>query len=101
MKSTGKNVLSEITLAGPVLTRAITPPPRMMAGSVRTFGDQLQQEVTEAKEIREQIANGELIVELDPDTLDISFARDRIDNDAAQTLSKRYKCRRVVVFLRT
>jgi ParB family transcriptional regulator, chromosome partitioning protein len=81
MKSTGKNVLSEITLAGPVLTRAITPPPRMMAGSVRTFGDQLQQEVTEAKEIREQIANGELIVELDPDTLDISFARDRIDND--------------------
>ena len=35
MKSTGKNVLSEITLAGPVLTRAITPPPRMMAGSVR------------------------------------------------------------------
>lgn len=81
IKSPGKSVLSEITRAGPVVASITAPPPRMMAGSVRSFGDQLQQEVAEAKQIREQIVNGELIVELDPSVLDVSFATDRIDND--------------------
>jgi len=81
MKSPGKSVLSEITAAGPVAARITAPLPQMMAGSVRSFGDQLQQEVAEAKEIREQIANGELVVELDPGILDVSFVSDRIDND--------------------
>ena len=81
MKSPGKSVLSEITAAGPVAARITAPLPQMMAGSVRSFGDQLQQEVAEAKEIREQIANGELVVELDPGILDVSFVSDQIDND--------------------
>ena len=81
MKSPGKSVLSEITAAGPVAARITAPLPQMMAGSVRSFGDQLQHEVAEAKEIREQIANGELVVELDPGILDVSFVSDRIDND--------------------
>lgn len=84
-----KSVLNEITMAGPVVAGVSAPPPRVMAGSVRSFSDQLQQEVAEAKEIREQIANGEMLVELEPAALDVSFASDRIDNDddeAFQTL---------------
>jgi ParB family chromosome partitioning protein len=81
MKSVGKGLLGEITKAGPVLTALAAPQPRMMAGSVKSFGDQLQQEVAEVKDIREKIANGEMIVELDPAVLDISFVSDRIDND--------------------
>jgi len=84
MKSPHKNRLNEITKAGPVVPHASPPPPRMMAGSVRSFGEQLQHEVEEAKEIREQIANGEIVVELDPYDLDVSFASDRIDNDEDQ-----------------
>jgi ParB family chromosome partitioning protein len=81
MKSPLKNLLNEITKAGPVTAQASPPPPRMMAGSVKSFGEQLQHEVEEVKEIREQIAKGEIIVELDPHDLDVSFASDRIDND--------------------
>jgi ParB family chromosome partitioning protein len=81
MKSAGKGLLGEITKAGPVLATLAAPPPRMMAGSVRSFGDQLQAEAAEVKDIREKIANGEMIVELDPDVLDVSFVSDRIDND--------------------
>jgi ParB family chromosome partitioning protein len=85
MKQTRKDVLSEITKAGPVVTIEGSSPPRMMPNSVRTFGDQLEQEVAETREIREQIANGEIIVELDPVKLDISFASDRIDNDGDES----------------
>lgn len=86
-KSISKGLLGEITKAGPVLPTHAASAPRMMAGSVKSFGEQLQQEVAEVKDIREKIANGEMIVELDPKVLDVSFVTDRIDNDADEAFT--------------
>lgn len=60
---------------------ADTKPPRVAAGSVRAMGlelDRLTQEADQANLLREQIAGGSVVVELDPEQVEPSFISDRL-----------------------
>jgi ParB family transcriptional regulator, chromosome partitioning protein len=60
---------------------ADTKPPRVAAGSVRAMGlelDRLTQEADQANLLREQIAGGSVVIELDPEQAEPSFISDRI-----------------------
>lgn len=56
-------------------------PPRVAAGSVRAMGlelDQLTREAGQANVLRQQLASGSAVVELDPECLEPSFISDRL-----------------------
>jgi ParB family transcriptional regulator, chromosome partitioning protein len=55
--------------------------PRVTAGSVRAMGlelDHLSQEAEQATVLREQLASGSVVIELDPECLEPSFISDRL-----------------------
>jgi ParB family transcriptional regulator, chromosome partitioning protein len=58
-----------------------TKPSRVAAGSVRAMGlelDHLTQQADQAALLREQIAGGSAVVQLDPDQVEPSFISDRL-----------------------
>jgi len=60
---------------------ADTKAPRVTAGSVRAMGlelDRLTQEADQANMLRDQIAGGSVVVEIDPDQVEPSFISDRL-----------------------
>jgi len=60
---------------------ALPKAPRVTAGSVRAMGlelDHLTQEAEQADILREQLASGSAVVELDPECLEQSFISDRL-----------------------
>lgn len=57
---------------------------RILAGPVRTMGLALDRMDQETRELQEALIAGEKVVELDPDAVDGSFIRDRLDGDAAE-----------------
>lgn len=52
---------------------------RVLSGPVRTMGLALDRMESETKALHDALASGEKVVELDPDLIDISFVRDRLD----------------------
>ncbi|MBV8893050.1 MAG: plasmid partitioning protein RepB [Acidobacteria bacterium] len=63
------------------IDRAQPKAPRVTAGSVRAMGlelDHLTQEAEQANVLREQLASGTAVVELDPKYLEPSFVSDRL-----------------------
>lgn len=54
---------------------------RILAGPVRTMGLALDRMENETKALHEALASGEKVIELDPDLIEISFIRDRLDFD--------------------
>lgn len=57
---------------------------RILAGPVRTMGLALDRMDQEARELQEALIAGEKVVELDPDAVDGSFIRDRLDGTEAE-----------------
>jgi ParB family chromosome partitioning protein len=65
----------------PAIDTADPKPPRVAAGSVRAMGlelDHLAQEAEQANVLRQQLASGSAVVELDPECLEPSFISDRL-----------------------
>ncbi|KQU81795.1 plasmid partitioning protein RepB [Mesorhizobium sp. Root102] len=58
---------------------------RVLAGPVRTMGLALDRMDQEARELREALKSGERVVELDPELIDGSFVRDRLDGEVSAT----------------
>ena len=58
---------------------------RVLAGPVRTMGLALDRMDREARELQEALKSGEKVVELDPELIDSSFVRDRLDGEVAET----------------
>ena len=54
---------------------------RVLAGPVRTMGLALDRMDQEARELQEALKAGERVVELDPEIIDSSFVRDRLDGE--------------------
>ncbi|MCB5205474.1 plasmid partitioning protein RepB [Neorhizobium sp. T786] len=54
---------------------------RVLAGPVRSMSLSLDRMDQEAKALNEALQNGERIVDLDPELIDISFVRDRLDGN--------------------
>jgi len=54
---------------------------RVLAGSVRTMGLALDRIENESKALHEALASGEIVIELDPNFIEGSFIRDRLDNE--------------------
>jgi ParB family chromosome partitioning protein len=54
---------------------------RVLAGPVRTMGLALDRMDQETRELQEALKSGEKVVELDPDLIDVSFVRDRLDSE--------------------
>lgn len=52
---------------------------RILAGPVRTMGLALDRMESETKALHDALASGEKVVELDPDLIESSFIRDRLD----------------------
>jgi ParB family transcriptional regulator, chromosome partitioning protein len=83
-----KDALREMLapIAAPTEHEVVRVP--VKSGSLKAMGLTLQsltQEVDQAKELREQLSNGERIIEIDPQLIDASFVRDRLDEtDAAE-----------------
>ena len=62
-------------------TSADQKPPRVAAGSVRAMGlelNRLSEEAGQASVLRQQLASGSLVVELDPEQVEPSFVSDRL-----------------------
>ena len=71
-------------IATPNLSEERHARPPVKSTSIRAMGLSLQglsDEADEARELREQIAAGSHVVELDPLSIDPSFIRDRLDDD--------------------
>jgi ParB family chromosome partitioning protein len=79
-----KDIVSALLKPEPIAEAsdvADTKPPRVAAGSVRAMGlelDRLTQEADQANLLREQIAGGSVVIELDPEEVEPSFISDRI-----------------------
>ncbi|MER9255408.1 plasmid partitioning protein RepB [Mesorhizobium sp. M0598] len=58
---------------------------RVLAGPVRTMGLALDRMDQEARELQEALKSGERVVELDPELIDGSFVRDRLDGEVTAT----------------
>ncbi len=54
---------------------------RVLAGSVRTMGLALDRIENESKALHEALASGEIVIELEPNLIEGSFIRDRLDSD--------------------
>ncbi|MCO7728859.1 plasmid partitioning protein RepB [Brucella intermedia] len=54
---------------------------RVLAGSVRTMGLALDRMENESKALHDALIAGEKVLELDPNLIEGSFIRDRLDND--------------------
>jgi len=54
---------------------------RVLAGSVRTMGLALDRIENESKALHEALASGENVIELDPNFIEGSFIRDRLDSE--------------------
>jgi ParB family transcriptional regulator, chromosome partitioning protein len=78
----GKDILRDLAKAGrPMLTDAPALPARS-SGAVRAMGlglDRLTHEAARARDLQQALDHGEHVLELDPDRIDPSFIRDRID----------------------
>lgn len=61
-----------------------TPPQRVVAGAVGAVSKSLSRFEAELRSAQERSASGERIVEIDPDLVDPSFLRDRLDDDEAE-----------------
>jgi ParB family transcriptional regulator, chromosome partitioning protein len=62
-------------------TSADQKPPRVAAGSVRAMGlelNRLSEEAGQASVLRQQLASGSVVVELDPEQIEPSFVSDRL-----------------------
>lgn len=57
---------------------------RVLAGPVRTMGLALDRMDQEARELQEALNAGEKVVELNPDLVDASFVRDRLDGEVME-----------------
>jgi ParB family transcriptional regulator, chromosome partitioning protein len=57
---------------------------RVLAGPVRTMGLALDRMDQETKELQEALKSGEKVVELDPELIDGSFVRDRLDGEVTE-----------------
>ena len=58
---------------------------RVLAGPVRTMGLALDRMDQESRELQEALQSGEVVLELDPTLIDVSFVRDRIDDAVSGT----------------
>jgi ParB family chromosome partitioning protein len=58
---------------------------RVLAGPVRTMGLALDRMDQETRELQEALKAGERVVELDPELIDGSFVRDRLDGEVTPT----------------
>lgn len=58
---------------------------RVLAGPVRTMGLALDRMDQETKELQEALKSGEKVVEIDPELIDGSFVRDRLDDEITPT----------------
>lgn len=58
---------------------------RVLAGPVRTMGLALDRMDQEARELQEALKAGEKVVELDPELIDSSFVRDRLEGEVTAT----------------
>uniref|UniRef100_UPI0025FFF6A3 plasmid partitioning protein RepB n=1 Tax=uncultured Nitratireductor sp. TaxID=520953 RepID=UPI0025FFF6A3 len=70
------------TKSAPVPTK--TEAPRSSSGAVKAMGlslSSMSREVEDARAIRESLAKGERIVEIDPDLIDPSLVRDRLSRE--------------------
>lgn len=54
---------------------------RVLAGSVRTMGLATDRIENESKALHEALASGEIVIELEPNLIEGSFIRDRLDSD--------------------
>ncbi|MCT2580909.1 plasmid partitioning protein RepB [Mesorhizobium sp. P16.1] len=54
---------------------------RVLAGPVKTMGLALDRMDQEARELQEALKSGERVIELDPEFIDGSFVRDRLDGE--------------------
>lgn len=79
-----KDLVSTLFKAGPPIEGSGTAerkPTRIAAGSVRAMGlelDRLTQDAHQASVLREQLAAGSAVIELDPELLEPSFVTDRL-----------------------
>jgi ParB family chromosome partitioning protein len=79
-----KDLVSALLSASPPAapsSDANEKPARVAAGSVRAMGlelHRLTEEADQAQHLRQQIANGSIVAELDPETLEPSFISDRL-----------------------
>jgi ParB family chromosome partitioning protein len=79
-----KDLVSALLSADPSPTPSDTvdaKPARVAAGSVRAMGlelHRLTEQADEAQALRQQIANGSIVAELDPEMLEPSFISDRL-----------------------
>jgi ParB family chromosome partitioning protein len=58
---------------------------RVLAGPVRTMGLALDRMDQETRDLQEALKSGEKVVELDPELIDSSFVRDRLDGEVTET----------------
>ncbi|MBX9745767.1 MAG: plasmid partitioning protein RepB, partial [Hyphomonadaceae bacterium] len=80
-----KAMMAPIVTPGPIDERSPRPPAK--SGSLKAMGLSLQSlsdEADEARTLREQLAAGAHVVELDPNLIDPSFIRDRLDDTAGE-----------------
>jgi ParB family chromosome partitioning protein len=79
-----KDLVSALLQPEPTSGASATPeqkPSRVAAGSVRAMGlqlDRLTEEADQANVLRQQLASGSLVVELDPEQVEPSFITDRL-----------------------
>jgi ParB family chromosome partitioning protein len=58
---------------------------RVLAGPVRTMGLALDRMDQESRELQEALQSGDVVLELDPAIIDVSFVRDRLDEAVSET----------------
>lgn len=91
-----KNLLSSLTdrkltavNSAPVAKSSVTPTPpalersrsRGAFGAITRSIDELAEKAQAGKEFEARLLEGETVVDLDPDTIDVSFVADRMDDD--------------------
>lgn len=73
----------KLATANSVAEPAANAPERVLAGPVRTMGLALDKIEQESRALQDALAKGISVVEIEPDLIEVSFVRDRLEGDEA------------------